>query len=193
MALYAQQYYTEAINRWKQVIDGYRFSPLRAQAYLKTGQTRFGLGQFDQAIAAYQSLAANFPNTPEAQEAQFQIIQCYYNKGDLRGAYQQFSAFKNSFPADDRSARRLREPSRRPIRDSRGATATLHSAELSDLLRSCQGSGTASAILWERGANLFNKKDYAAAQKYFQRIMLSYPNDEYAGQAYFYNAECYFS
>ena len=59
-------------------------------------------------------------------------------------------------------------------------------------MRSCQGSNTASAILWERGANLFNKKDYAAAQKYFQRIMLSYPNDEYAGQAYFYNAECYF-
>ena len=82
----AEQYYTEAIARWKQVIDGYRFSPLRAPAYLKTGQTRFGLGQFDQAIAAYQSLSANYPNTPEAQEAQFQIIQCYYNKGDLRGA-----------------------------------------------------------------------------------------------------------
>jgi len=191
MALYAQQYYTEAIARWKQVIDGYRFSPLRSQAYLRTGQTRFGLGQFDQAIAAYQSLAANFPNTPEAQEAQFQIIQCYYNKGDLRGAYQQFSAFKNSYPADDR-LRGVCENLLSAYQGQSGASATLHSAELSDLLRSCQGSGTASAILWERGANLFNKKDYAAAQKYFQRIMLSYPNDEYAGQAYFYNAECYF-
>ena len=64
MALYAQQYYTEAIARWKQVIDGYRFSPLRTQSYLKTGQTRFGLNQFDQAIAAYQSLAANYPSHP---------------------------------------------------------------------------------------------------------------------------------
>jgi TolA-binding protein len=191
MTLYNQQYYAEAVNRWKQVIDGYRFSPLRAQAYLKTGQTRFGLGQFDQAIAAYQSLSANYPNTPEAQEAQFQIIQCYYNKGDLRGAYQQFSAFKNSYSTDER-IRGVCENLLAAYQGQAGASSTLHAAELSDLLRSCQGSGTASAILWERGAGLFNKKDYSAAQKYFQRIMLSYPNDEYAGQAYFYNAECYF-
>jgi TolA-binding protein len=191
MSLYKQQYYTEAIAKWKQLIDGYRFSPLRPQAYLKIGQTRFGLGQFDQAIAAYQSLAANYPNTQDAQDAQFQIIQCYYNKGDLRGAYQQFSAFKASYPADDR-LRGVCENLLAAYQGQGGASSTLHSAELSDLLRSCQGSGTASAILWERGANLFNKKDYSAAQKYFQRIMLSYPNDEYSGQAYFYNAECYF-
>ncbi len=189
--LYNQQYFTEAIARWKQLIDGYRFSPLRIESYLKTGQTRFGLGQYDQAIAAYQSLVANYPNTPQAQEAQFQIIQCYYNKGDLRSAYQQFSAFKNSFPADER-IRGVCENLLASYQNQAGASSTLHSAELSDLLRSCQGSGTASAILWERGANLFNKKDYAAAQKYFQRIMLSYPNDDYAGQAYYYNAECYF-
>ncbi len=191
MALYNQQYYTEAIARWKQMIDGYRFSPLRAQAYLKTGQTRFGLGQFDQAIASYQSLSANYPNTPEAQEAQFQIIQCYYNKGDLRGAYQQFSAFKNSYPADDR-IRGVCGNLLSAYQGQAASSSSLHSAELSDLLRSCQGDSTASAILWERGAGLFNKKDYSAAQKYFQRIMLSYPNDEYASQAYFYNAECYF-
>lgn len=190
MALYNQSYFTEAIARWKQVMDGYRFSPFRVQAYLKTGQTQFGLGRFDQAIAAYQSLAANYPNSPEAQEAQFQIIQCYYNKNDLRGAYQQFSAFKNSYPGDDR----IRGVCENLLAAYQGQASAsgLHSTELSDLLRSCQGSGTASAILWERGANLFNKKDYSAAQKYFQRIMLSYPNDEYAAQAYFYNAECYF-
>jgi len=192
MALYNQQYYTEAIARWKQVIDGYRFSPLRTQAYMRTGQTRFGLGQFDQAIAAYQSLAANYPNTPEAQEAQFQIIQCYYNKGDLRGAYQQFSAYKNNYPADNERIRGICGNLLSAYQGQAGASASLHSTELSDLLRSCQGDNAASAILWERGANLFNKKDYGAAQKYFQRIMLSYPNDEYAGQAYFYNAECYF-
>src|SRR6185436_10596883 len=144
----------------------------------------------DQAIAAYQSLAANYPNTTEAQDAQFQIIMSYYNKGDLRGAYQQFSAFKQSFPADER----LKGVCENLLSayQSQSNKSGLQSAELSDLLRSCQGSGTASQILWERGANLFNKKDYASAQKYFQRIMLSYPNDEYAGQAYFYNAECYF-
>jgi len=192
MALYNQQYYTEAIARWKQVIDGYRFSPLRAQAYMKTGQTRFGLGQFDQAIAAYQSLAANYPNTPEAQEAQFQIIQCYYNKGDLRGAYQQFSAYKNNYSADTERIRGVCSNLLSAYQGQASSNGSLHSTELSDLLRSCQGDIGASAILWERGANLFNKKDYGAAQKYFQRIMLSYPNDEYAGQAYFYNAECYF-
>lgn len=191
LALEKQQYFTDAIARWKQVIDGYRFSPYRPQAYLKTGQIQAGLGRYDQSIAAYQSLAANYPNTPEAQDAQFQIIMSYYNKGDLRGAYQQFSAFKNSFPADER----LRGVCENLLSayQSQSNKSGLQSAELSDLLRSCQGSGTASQILWERGANLFNKKDYASAQKYFQRIMLSYPNEEFASQAYYYNAECYFN
>ncbi len=191
LGLEKQQYFTEALARWKQVIDGYRFSPFRTQAYLKTGQIQAGLGHYDQAIAAYQSLAANYPNTTEAQDAQFQIIMSYYNKGDLRGAYQQFSAFKNSFPGDER----LKGVCENLLSayQSQSTKSGLQSAELSDLLRSCQGSGTASQILWERGANLFNKKDYASAQKYFQRIMLSYPNEEFAAQAYYYNAECYFS
>jgi TolA-binding protein len=189
LALYNQQYYTEALARWKQVIDGYRFSPFRSLAYLQTGRTQFGLGKFDQAIAAYQALAANYPNSPEAQEAQFQIIQCYYNKGDVRGAFQQFMAFKSAYPVDERikGVAELLLGAYQAQGDN-----NLHSKELGELLRSSPGSGTASAILWERGASLFNKKDYASAQKYFQRIMLSYPNDEYAGQAYFYNAECYF-
>ena len=189
LALYNQQFYTEALARWKQVIDGYRFSPYRSQAYMQMGRTEFGLGHYDKAIAAYQSLAANYPNSPEAEEAQYQIIQCYYNKGDVRGAYQQFSAFSNTYPADER-IKGMAEMLLAAYQNQ-GST-TLHSPEISDLLRRAPGSNTASQILWERGAALFNKKDYAAAQKYFQRIMLSYPNEEYAGQAYFYNAECYF-
>lgn len=189
LALYNQQYYSEAVARWKKIVDGYRFSPFRSLAYLQTGRTQFGLGQFDQAIAAYQALAANYPNSPEAQEAQFQIIQCYYNKGDVRGAFQQFMAFKNAYPLDER----LKGVAELLLGayQSQG-DKNLHSRELGELLKQAPGSNTASSILWERGAALFNKKEYAAAQKYFQRIMLSYPNEEYAGQSYFYNAECYF-
>jgi tetratricopeptide (TPR) repeat protein len=189
LSLYNQQFYTEALGRWKQVIDGYRFSPFRSLAYLQTGRTQFGLGKFEQAIAAYQALAANYPNSPEAQEAQFQIIQCYYNKGDIRGAFQQFMAFKSAYPVDER-IKGVAEMLLGAYQ-SQGDN-NLHSRELGELLRASPGSNTASQILWQRGADLFNKKDYAAAQKYFQRIMLSYPNDEYAGQAYYYNAECYF-
>src|SRR4030081_3948179 len=110
-----------------------RSPPSRSQAYLQTGRTQFGLGQFDQAIAAYQSLAANYPNTPGAQEAQFQIIQCYYNKGDLRGAYQQFSAFSNTYPADER-IRGVCENLLSAYQGQAGASSTLHAAELSALL-----------------------------------------------------------
>jgi len=189
LALYKQQFYGEAIGRWKKVVDSYRFSPFRSLAYLQMGKTQFGLGQYDQAIATYQALAANYPNSPESQEAQFQIIQSYYNKGDVRGAYQQFMAFKNAYPGDER-IKGIAEMLLAAYQSQ--GSKNLHSGELSELLRASPGSNTAAAILWERGAALFNKKDYAAAQKYFQRIMLSYPNDEYAAQAYYYNAECYF-
>lgn len=190
LALYNQSYYTEAIARWKQVIDGYRLSPLRPQAYLQTGRTQFGLGHYDQAVAAYRALAASYPNTTEAQEAQFQIIQCYYNKGDLHGAIQQFIAFKGTYAADER----IRGVCENLLTayEGQGAGSAIHPGELSEIMRACPGSQIASAILWKRGADLFNKKDYASSQKYFQRIMLSYPNDEIAPQAYFYNAECHF-
>jgi TolA-binding protein len=189
LSLYNQQYYTEALSRWKQVIEQYRYSTLRPQAYLQTGRTQFGLGHFEQAIAAYQALAANYPDSPEAQEAQFQIVQCYYNKGDIRGAYQQFVSFKTAYPSDDR-VKGIAEMLLSAYQNQ--GAGNLHSTELSEIMRYAQGSTTAASILWERGASLFNKKDYVSAQKYFQRIMLSYPNDEYASQAYFYNAECYF-
>jgi TolA-binding protein len=191
LTLYNQQYYSEAIARWKRVIDGYRFSPYRPQAYLQTGRTRFGLGQYDQSVAAFQALAANYPNTPEAQEAQFQIIMSYFNKRDLRSAFQQFSAFKSAYPSDERISTTC-EQLLEAYRALGTQGGTLHSGELSELLRACPAKNVASNILWERGAALFNKKDYAAAQKYFQRIMLSYPSDEVAPQAYFYNAEAYF-
>src|SRR3989344_6702817 len=98
-------------------------------------------------------------------------------------------AFKNAYPVDERikGVAELLLGAYQSQGDK-----NLHSRELGELLRASPGSNTASSILWERGAALFNKKEYAAAQKYFQRIMLSYPNEEYAGQAYFYNAECYF-
>ena len=175
-SLYNQQYYTEAINRWKQLIDGYRFSPYRVKGYWETGETQFGLGHYDQAIAAYQSLAANYPNTQESQDAQYKIIMSYFNKNDLRGTYQQFTAYKTNYPADDR----IKSLCGMLLNAYQGQSATsgIHSTELSDLLRACPGDTNGASILWERGAALFNKKDYAAAQKYFQRIMVSYPGEE---------------
>src|SRR5207237_5194842 len=110
-------------------------------------------------------------------------------KGENLGTYQLFIAFKNTYPYDER----IKGTAELLLAAYQGqGSGNLHAGELSELLRSSPGSNTASSILWERGAALFNKKDYPSAQKFFQRIMLSYPNDEYAGQAYFYNAECYF-
>ena len=123
--------------------------------------------------------------------AQYKIIMSYFNKNDLRGTYQQFMAFKNNFPADERYPPALRHAPER-LSGTVGHKRHSCSAELSDLLRACPGAGTGASILWERGAALFNKKDYAAAQKYFQRIMVSYPGEDFASQAFYYNAECYF-
>jgi tetratricopeptide (TPR) repeat protein len=49
-----------------------------------------------------------------------------------------------------------------------------------------------AAIFWDRGQTLFKKRDFRAAQKYFQRVMLSYPTSPNGPEAFFYNAECYF-
>jgi TolA-binding protein len=69
---------------------------------------------------------------------------------------------------------------------------TIPPSQQAQLLKLAPGSAGGAALLWEKGAALFNAGNYEPAQKLFEKIMLSYPNDEYAPLAYFYNADCFF-
>ena len=54
----------------------------------------------------------------------------------------------------------------------------------------CDSGGEANVLL-DRGIDLFQKHKYADAEKYFQRIMQSYPQSkDIVARANFYNAEC---
>jgi TolA-binding protein len=189
--LYRQQRYLDAIARWNQLIERYPNSPYRKKAYSRIGQVQSGLGHYGDAIKTYESLAANYPNTSEAQEARYQTIMAFYNQNDLKSAYMQYAVFNNSYPTDSRIVT-LCQLILDGYNKALGGNDS-KSVEITEGLRTCQGGNrTALDILWERGTALFNKKDYSAAQKYFQRIMLTFPtSDDREASAYFFNAQCY--
>jgi TPR repeat protein len=120
--------------------------------------------------------------------AQYALVKQSIDKHEGKKAIQMFVDFKTQFPTDDRIPALCRTLVAPNSQDG------LHSAELVNIKRLCPNSSYSSSFfLWERGAALFNKKDYQSAQKYFQRIIVSYPTDDlYPVTAFFYNAECYF-
>jgi len=59
----------------------------------------------------------------------------------------------------------------------------------STLLRAAPGND-AQLVLLEKAQALFDKADYASAEKYFERFISSYPNGQFLPWAVFYHAEC---
>jgi TolA-binding protein len=126
----------------------------------------------------------------DGKEMTYHQIQVLLSKGDLPGAYREFLEFRKTYPNDARI-----KPTCEQILKAYGITnsSNTNSPEIVQPLDPCgDHSDAGAAILWERGEALFAKKDFASAQKYFQRIMLSFPTSPNTPAAAFYNAECYF-
>jgi len=137
---------------------------------VKTGQTRLVWRQ----VIKHESpaLPIPFPATylipPNApQEAQFQIIQCYYHKANVRAAYQQFSLSKDANHGErirgvcEKLCPPIRPTGARlpcmPLKLSISSDPTVESARPHDF--------------WERRRGTLHKRTITRGRKkYFQRI-----------------------
>ena len=116
------------------------------------------------------------------------MVQCGFNQGNLPQAVAALLAFAKQFPDDAR----ISKAADNLLSSFRQKKVTISAADQAALLKLAPGSAGGASLLWERGAALFNEGKYDTAQKLFEKIMLSYPNDEYAPLAYFYDADCFF-
>ncbi len=187
-ALARQDFYQEAIRRWKTLVQAYRGSTWVPDALMRIGNTQAGLGQWNEAAATFTTLKQSYAGSEAGKEGAFQLIQCAFNQGNLNTAVNELLSFAKQYPDDARIAK----TSDNLLSSFHQKKITISAGQQAQLLKLAPGSAGGAALLWERGASLFNEGKYEPSQKLFEKIMLSYPNDEYAPLAYFYNADCFF-
>jgi TolA-binding protein len=187
-ALARQQYYQEAIKKWKTLVQTNRGSPWVPDALMRIGNTQSGLGQWAEAASTFKTLKQSYSGSEQAKEGAFQLVQCAFNQGNLGMAVNELLDFSKQYPDDAR----ISKAADNLLGSMHQKKTDISSAQQAQLLKLAPGSAGGAGILWEKGASLFNEAKYEPAQKLFEKIMLSYPNDEYAPLAYFYNADCFF-
>ena len=112
------------------------------------------------------------------------------DNGDFHGAVEVLRSYQASRPLDSKFD---------PLCDdllsqysSTRSTSAVTADDISYLLRSgCHThAGSTAELLWLRGSALFKRRDCQAAQKYFQRLIESYPQDPNTPRARELNADC---
>ena len=187
-ALSRQEYYREAITKWKYLAHNFKGSPWVSESLMRIGNTQAGLSQWAEASSTFNTLKTNFPGTEAGKEGAFQMVQCAFNQGNMSLAVNELLSFSRQYPDDAR----IPKAADNLLSSFHQKKVAITAAEQAALLKLAPGSAGGAALLWEKGASLFNEGKYEPAQKLFEKIMLSYPNDEYAPLAYFYNADCFF-
>ncbi len=190
-ALTRQDFYQEAIKRWKtlvQLFKNEKNNPWVSEALMRSGNTQAGLGQWTEATQTFTVLKQAYPNSVPGKEASFQLVQCAFNLGNVPQAVTELIGFAKDYPDDPR----IPKAADNLLNAMHQRKVSVPPTQQAMLLKMAPGSSGGAALLWEKGAALFNEGKYEAAQKLFEKIMLSYPNDEYVPTAYFYNADSFF-
>jgi len=186
VALYHLEYFSEAIKKWEKVGKEYEKDELAPRALLQAGKTYFGLGKYDEALSSYQWILDKYPGSDVVKEAVLQIAQCYYNQGKIQDAITQYEKFIKSYPEDERVGAVLEQLQMSYYRQGKSVE------ELEKLIDQFANSRFAADTYWKLGAEAFNRKNYALAQKYFQKVVLDFPESTSAAQSFYYQAECYY-
>lgn len=92
---------------WKSLeTDEKRKSDLQVifeQAYFSHTQVLVSEEKYDEAITLYRQFAINYPESDLADEAQWNVIDLYFKKGDSPGAASAYVDFYNKFPKHEKA------------------------------------------------------------------------------------------
>jgi len=92
-AMTRQDYYSEAIAKWKMLVHNFKTSPWIPDAMMRIGNTQAGLGQWAEAASTFNTLKQSYAGTEPGKEGAFQVIQCSFNQGKLDQAVNDLLSF----------------------------------------------------------------------------------------------------
>ena len=97
-ALAREDFYQEAIRKWKSLVQTYRTSTWVPEALMRIGNTQAGLGQWAEASSTFNTLKQSYAGSEMGKEGAFQVIQCSFNQGKLDQAVIDLLSFAKQFP-----------------------------------------------------------------------------------------------
>jgi TolA-binding protein len=186
LALYRQEYFTEAIAKWSALTGKYKTSRYAPDALFQTARTYFGLGQYNPAYQSFRKLTELYPESPLAKESMLQMGQCFYNAGDIPRAIDQYTAYMKKYPNDEKASEVQELLQMAYYKQGKSA------GDMKELVAQFPKSKFTADIYWELGAEAYNRKDYDRALDYFERLILDFPDSTQAMQAFYYKADSYF-
>ncbi len=162
-------------------------SHLMDDAIFQLGKTQEILNKTDNALANFQLLTQNHPNSPYLKQALIKIGLIYYNRKDDDKSLVVFKRVVNDYPKTSEANEAITQI--KNIYKSKGELATYES-----YLASIGGADSSAQVMdadyYEVAENSYMKEDCSKAVSALSNYLEKYPNGTYTLNAHFYKAEC---
>ena len=166
-----------AISQFEQVLELTEAPELRANMLFNIAETYYKIGEYQQAESFYRWLLEEYPDAPEAQDAQFSLILSYLQLEETEKylqASQQFLRQYNALPQSE-------EP------ENGGISEQVDSVPHPD----SPDNPHVPAVLYQLGEHYVIQQEYEQALNIFQHFMETYPEHELADESLYGMAWCY--
>lgn len=147
--LYNAAKFEQALERYLQVGEGYRASPFAAKALYSASWTYMDLGKERESIATMQRLVEEYPTSEYARFAQFSVADYYYSQKDYERAQNIYREVVAQYPGTSEAEK------------AQGLIVDLDE----DL----------ASVAYDEVFVDFDRGNYAAAVRGFERIFQQYP------------------
>ena len=102
--LHAARRWVEALHVLESFLDGFPRHARAGEALTRIGQVHQANGAYDDAIAAYRRVIAEYPSGEHVSAARWSIAECWIHRSEWRRAMDGYVAFQAQYGGDERAA-----------------------------------------------------------------------------------------
>ncbi|MFN3332212.1 MAG: tetratricopeptide repeat protein, partial [Caldilinea sp.] len=166
--------YLPAINAYRAYLDSVDASDARAaNALHELGQSYLGVGNFGEALAAFDRVIAEYPNCNCFGQAWLDKAAAQARLGDPAGARRTYRTFARDYPNDPLAPEALWQSGRRALSEGNQIEAAVDFLALAD---GFPASERAPQALYTLGVGAFTAGLYSQAAEVLARLQSSYPD-----------------
>lgn len=186
-ALARLDYHSDAVEVWKKAVEKFPTNTYAENGLFRAARTEFELGHATAAVNTYAQFMTQFPQSPKVKEALLQSAHVYFNSGMPEQAAPLYAEYLKKYPTTEDIAMVT------PYYASSLAMMKESAENMELALTHKPPTDVLASIRWEKGATLFNQKDFSQAQDWFSRLNTDMPSYENAPTALFYRGETLFA
>ncbi|MFA5161770.1 MAG: tetratricopeptide repeat protein [Elusimicrobiales bacterium] len=186
LALYSLKYYSQAVETWKE-ISGDKNTAESKDAALIAADTYFRAQKYKEAIAAYNQIIKNNPQSVNLQMANFRIAQSAYNDRNYPLTISQVQTLVNNYPTSQEALDSLELLE--GVFDQ--SPDTDYADVLGDIATKHEGTPVGGEASLKLGVRLFAKKSYANSIYWLNKFSATYTHHPKLAQAQLYIGEAY--